>query len=163
MWRWGWGQGFLVSHSPWRLLELLRLSDSHSWAYFISHSPHLLPDTWMCVCVCVCVCARVRALCLNGAELEQYAGYFVLSVWPSLCLNTLASTSLIPPASCKTILSFPCSLFHCPSITLAGWYSVLEGAIYSWSSLTAQLVKNLPAMQETPVRFLRWEDPLEKG
>ena len=27
----------------------------------------------------------------------------------------------------------------------------------------AQLVKNPPAMQETPVRFLGWEDPLEKG
>ena len=30
-------------------------------------------------------------------------------------------------------------------------------------SLVAQLVKNLPAMQVTPVRFLGWEDPLEKG
>ena len=29
--------------------------------------------------------------------------------------------------------------------------------------LIAQLVKNLPAMQETPVRFLGGEDPLEKG
>ena len=27
----------------------------------------------------------------------------------------------------------------------------------------AQLVKNLPAMQETPIRFLSQEDPLEKG
>ena len=27
----------------------------------------------------------------------------------------------------------------------------------------AQLVKNPPAMQETPVLFLGWEDPLEKG
>ena len=27
----------------------------------------------------------------------------------------------------------------------------------------AQLMKNPPAMQETPVRFLGWEDPLEKG
>ena len=27
----------------------------------------------------------------------------------------------------------------------------------------AQLVKNPPAVQETPVRFLGWEDPLEKG
>ena len=27
----------------------------------------------------------------------------------------------------------------------------------------AQLVKNLPAMQETLVQFLGWEDPLEKG
>ena len=30
------------------------------------------------------------------------------------------------------------------------------------ASLIAQSVKNLPAMQETWVRFLRWEDPLEK-
>ena len=29
--------------------------------------------------------------------------------------------------------------------------------------LIAQSVKNLPAMQETLVRFLGWEDPLEKG
>ena len=29
--------------------------------------------------------------------------------------------------------------------------------------LVAQLVKNLPAMQETLVRFLAQEDPLEKG
>ena len=27
----------------------------------------------------------------------------------------------------------------------------------------AQLVKNLPAVQETLVQFLGWEDPLEKG
>ena len=34
---------------------------------------------------------------------------------------------------------------------------------YSWASLVAQLVKNIPAVQETWVRFLGWEDPLEKG
>ena len=33
---------------------------------------------------------------------------------------------------------------------------------YSWASLVAQLVKNLFAMQETRVRSLGWEDPLEK-
>ena len=31
-----------------------------------------------------------------------------------------------------------------------------------WTSLIAQSVKNLPAMQETWARFLGWEDPLEK-
>ena len=35
--------------------------------------------------------------------------------------------------------------------------------IHQWPFLIAQLVKNPPAMQETPVRFLVWEDPLEKG
>ena len=34
---------------------------------------------------------------------------------------------------------------------------------YSWASLVAQLVKDPPAMQETPVQFLGQEDPLEKG
>ena len=34
---------------------------------------------------------------------------------------------------------------------------------YSWASLVGRLVKNPPAMQETWVRFLGWEDPLEKG
>ena len=34
---------------------------------------------------------------------------------------------------------------------------------YSWASLVAQLVKNLPAMRETWVRSLGWEDPLEEG
>ena len=34
---------------------------------------------------------------------------------------------------------------------------------YSWASLVAQLVKNSPAMQETWVRSLGWEDPPEKG
>ena len=34
---------------------------------------------------------------------------------------------------------------------------------YSWASLVAQLVKSLPAMWETWVRSLGWDDPLEKG
>ena len=34
---------------------------------------------------------------------------------------------------------------------------------YSWASLVAQMVKNLPAMQETCVGSLGQEDPLEKG
>ena len=41
-----------------------------------------------------------------------------------------------------------------------GWEDPLE--VYR-ASLIAQLVKNLPAMQETLVQFLGQEDPLEKG
>ena len=33
---------------------------------------------------------------------------------------------------------------------------------HSWASLVSQLVKNLPAMRETWVQSLGWEDPLEK-
>ena len=35
--------------------------------------------------------------------------------------------------------------------------------ISTWASLVVQLVKNLPAIHETLVQFLGWEDPLEKG
>ena len=34
---------------------------------------------------------------------------------------------------------------------------------YSWASLVAQMVKNPPEMQETWVRSLGWEEPLEEG
>ena len=33
---------------------------------------------------------------------------------------------------------------------------------YSWASLVAQLVKKLPAVWETWVQFLGWEDPLRR-
>ena len=39
------------------------------------------------------------------------------------------------------------------------WVTIYKGYIYT---LVAQTVKNLLAMQETQVRSLGWEDPLEK-
>ena len=35
--------------------------------------------------------------------------------------------------------------------------------IWIWISQVVQLIKNPPAMQETPVQFLDWEVPLKKG
>ena len=51
---------------------------------------------------------------------------------------------------------------------LSMWASVVVACRLSscsfWAaSLVAQLAKNLPAMQETLVRFLGWEVLLEKG
>ena len=34
---------------------------------------------------------------------------------------------------------------------------------HTGTSLVAQMVKNLPAMQVTWIQSLGWEDPLEKG
>ena len=39
----------------------------------------------------------------------------------------------------------------------------MEQTSFTLASLIAQLVKNLPAMQETAIGFLGQEDPLEKG
>ena len=48
-----------------------------------------------------------------------------------------------------------------------GWDHLMQTIIYRMDkqqgpSLVAQMVKNLPVMQETQVRSLGWEDPLEK-
>ena len=40
---------------------------------------------------------------------------------------------------------------------------IIQSEVSQRASLIAQLIKNPPAMQETLVRFLGWEDPLEKG
>ena len=54
-----------------------------------------------------------------------------------------------------------------PSLILGSERSPGEGIGYplqhSWAYLVAQLVKNPPAMQETWVQSLSWEDSLEKG
>ena len=54
-----------------------------------------------------------------------------------------------------------------PSLIPGSRRSTGEGIDYplqhSWASLVAQLVKNPPAMQETWVQSVGWEDPLEKG
>ena len=42
------------------------------------------------------------------------------------------------------------------------WYTIFFYVISYLKEVVAQLVKNLPAVQETLVRFLGWEDPLEK-
>ena len=46
-----------------------------------------------------------------------------------------------------------------PGIKLAS----LTSPLLAWASLVAQMVKNLPAMQETQVHSLVLEDPLEEG
>ena len=43
------------------------------------------------------------------------------------------------------------------------WRELIGDHYYAdGASLVAQMGKNLPAMQETWVQFLGWEDPLEK-
>ena len=72
-------------------------------------------------------------------------------------------------------LGFPGSSVGKESACNAGDPSSIPGSVrptgegigyplqYSLASLVAQVVKNPPAKQETWVRSLGWEDPLEKG
>ena len=50
-----------------------------------------------------------------------------------------------------------------PLLLLLLWPQHLCIGKSQWASLVTQQVKNLPAVQETPVQFLDQEDPLEKG
>ena len=53
--------------------------------------------------------------------------------------------------------------YPCLSCDRLGFNSLMGKQHALWASLVAQLVKNMPTRQETPVQFLGWEDPLEKG
>ena len=55
--------------------------------------------------------------------------------------------------------------YHSVCCTVGPWYLlyIYIYPLFRGPSLVAQLVKNPPAMQETLVRFLGQEDPLEKG
>ena len=75
----------------------------------------------------------------------------------------------------RKIITFPDSSVGKESACNAGDPSLIPGSgrsaregigyplQYTWASLVAQLVKNLPAVWETWVQSLGWEDPLEKG
>ena len=62
----------------------------------------------------------------------------------------------------------------CDPMDGGAWWATIHGVAKSrarlsafpsllWASLVAQTVSHPPAMQETPIRFLGQEDPLEKG
>ena len=50
-----------------------------------------------------------------------------------------------------------------PGSGLSAEEGIVNPLQYPWASLVVQLVKNPPAMRETWVQTLGWEDPLEKG
>ena len=55
--------------------------------------------------------------------------------------------------------------YNPPGSSIHGMFQarILDSYYLLWNSLLAQMVNDLPAMQETWVRFLGWEDPLEEG
>ena len=105
--------------------------------------------------------------------------FFLLSsLFPSLPLFPLSSSSFffffffcrfcisVGLSDSSVSKEFACNAEDPGSIPGLG-RSAGEGIGYPlqhpWASLMAQLVKNLPSVQESWVRFLGWEDPLEKG
>ena len=75
------------------------------------------------------------------------------SSWGHKELDTTERPTLTAPPTYSSM--FPVQVDECKVLGV-----VRDGGR---SFLKAQLAKNLPAMQETPVEFLGWEDLLEKG
>ena len=77
---------------------------------------------------------------------------------PSL-LSVLAAQQPCPPAQTALCVLFSNLISHFSPTHPRPFHCVFRN---SWASLVAQTVKRLSAMQETQVRSLGWEDPLEK-
>ena len=54
------------------------------------------------------------------------------------------------------------AMYDKPTVTIILNSEKLKAFLVRWASLVVQLVKNLPAVRETQVRSLDWEDPLGK-
>ena len=126
------------------LFSMIISSSTHVTANGIFHSSRRLSSIPLCVCVCVsecvcecvCVCLCVR-VCVRVCEWECVCArvWVCECVWVCLCM-------------CECVCVWVNDIYRDRSFSRL---------------LVAQMVKNLPAMQETLVRSLGWEDPLEKG
>ena len=127
--------------------------------------------TWQAtVCVCVCVCVLVAHSCLTLCDPidcrppgSSVHGIYIY-IYSCCCLVAKSCVILLQPHGLANPLD------------RGAWGAIVHETAKSWTqlnthththththtSLIAQLVKNPPAMQETPVQFLGWEDPLEK-
>ena len=107
-------------------------------------------------------------------EFEQLLGKLVFCDSHIFIKYGKRKTSRIPEVI-YIIGGFPGSLAGKESACIAGDPGLIPGSRsspgegtdyplqYSWASLVVQMVKNQPAMWETWVRSLGWEDPLEEG
>ena len=77
---------------------------------------------------------------------------------PLFVIRGIPSSSAGKESACNT--GDPGSI---PGLGRSGGEGIGYPLQYSCASLVAQLVKNPPAMWETGVQSLGWEDPLEKG
>ena len=88
--------------------------------------------------------------------------YLVFFFWPchALC-HTGSWASLMAQLVKKSACNVGDNLI--PGLERSAGEGIGYPPQYSWASLVARLVKNPPAIWETWVQFLGWEDPLEKG
>ena len=85
--------------------------------------------------------------------------------WPQFFLKHTMDTSLQALSTCHLLCLGNFQHAYCMVLSLTAFFFFSNVTLERpfQASLVAQLVKNPPAMQETPVLFLGWENALEKG
>ena len=135
----------------------------------------LIQRTHVCVLVCVYVCVQSLQTLCDAMDCSLLSS----SVHRILQARILGCLFLLPKNSFKLLIKkligftkkkkdFPSSSAGREPASNVGDSSQIPGSgrsleKYSWASLVAQLVKNPPAMWDTQVRSLGWEDLLKKG
>ena len=127
------------------------------------------PCSWSFLCIPViqppchpCVgnaCPREGLVCKWRVQNRQPVGGFIEET--ALCLAAVHLFSSFDGTGCRgrVLRRQPLgALMRLKSLLSAG-----GDLLVLWASLVAQMVKNLPTMQETWVQTLGWEDPMEKG
>jgi len=153
---------------------------SNFWVYnkLLSHTVHDIPETYNWNFVLYPLDPRLQISLTpqqpdpdNQHSIHVYEwGAFSFHIQVksySICLSLVCHLSAITGLPGSLVgKEFPCNAGDSGSIPGLGRFPG-EGTgyplQYSWASLVVQLVKNLPAMQETWVQSLGWKDPLEKG
>ena len=95
---------------------------------------------------------RVLVLCVGPLNITVPRGQLLAGI-PAYFLGLNAPS----PFTCPWDTSGPSTSSHLT------WWQIFTSSCVLWVSLLAQVVKNLPAVRETWVWFLGWEDPLEEG
>ena len=115
---------------------------------------------------------RANHLIIVTVSLSKYKDHIICFTWSSWGTNTMIYVKTLCVNSLK---GFPDTSAGKESPCNGGDTNLISGSgtcpgegrgyplQYSWASLVAQLINNLPAMRETWVWSLNWEDPLEKG
>ena len=100
----------------------------------------------------------IAFLRFGTAECSRFTLYFFLCTWHQPFLQGSLDLSR---SVHSLIIIFSC-IYHCKEVLRRYFFKVIFRCILT-ASLVTQMVKNLPAMQETRIRSLDQEDPLEKG
>ena len=82
---------------------------------------------------------------------------------PSLWSNKSVTVSIVSPSIAMKWCPLDPMIFIFWTLSFKLAFSLFFHLHPWWASLVAQMVKRLPAMWQTWVRSLGWEDPLEKG